>query len=308
MSWFEVRKGAYIYEIGDHGALIVMGDDQKETTEIHFTWNEGITWETLKISDEPIEIENIVIEPAATSQKFILYGSKQEQGVIVALDFSSMHEPQCKNPDLANFSNSDYETWSPSDGRPGSKCLMGHTTTYTRKKRDSECYNGEEFERILLADNCECTARDFECDINYYRDTKSDTCQKVDAEAVMDLNECETGDFYEIPTGYRRVAGNTCVGGVASTLEPQMLSCSSTLGSIFKYLVIAAVFGGVGFLLLSQRETIEDFIAMNIPKITGLFSKENYNYGGLDKVPESAIDDYEGHKLVLEDDASGGLL
>lgn len=27
LNWFEVRAGSHIYEIGDHGALIVMGDD-----------------------------------------------------------------------------------------------------------------------------------------------------------------------------------------------------------------------------------------------------------------------------------------
>jgi len=62
-----VRKGSNIYEIGDHGALIVMADDQTETDSILFTWNEGMTWEKLKVSEEPIEVDNIVIEPTATS-------------------------------------------------------------------------------------------------------------------------------------------------------------------------------------------------------------------------------------------------
>ena len=26
-NWFEVKKGSHIYEIGDHGALIVMAED-----------------------------------------------------------------------------------------------------------------------------------------------------------------------------------------------------------------------------------------------------------------------------------------
>lgn len=107
-----------------------------------------MTWEKLKISDEPIQIENIVIEPSATSQKFILYGTQNEQGIVIGLDFSSLHEPACKNPDEPGSSNSDYELWTANDGRSGSKCLMGHVSSYTRKKRDSECYNGEEFERV----------------------------------------------------------------------------------------------------------------------------------------------------------------
>jgi len=27
LTWFEIRKGSHIYEIGDHGGLIVMADD-----------------------------------------------------------------------------------------------------------------------------------------------------------------------------------------------------------------------------------------------------------------------------------------
>jgi len=27
LSWFEVKKGSYIYELGDHGGLIIMADN-----------------------------------------------------------------------------------------------------------------------------------------------------------------------------------------------------------------------------------------------------------------------------------------
>ena len=46
--------------------------------------------------NKPTEIENIVIEPQATSQVFVMYGSRGEEGVLFQVDFSQLHEPQCK--------------------------------------------------------------------------------------------------------------------------------------------------------------------------------------------------------------------
>jgi hypothetical protein len=34
LTWAEVMKGSHIYEFGDHGALIVMADDERPTTSI----------------------------------------------------------------------------------------------------------------------------------------------------------------------------------------------------------------------------------------------------------------------------------
>ena len=47
LNWQEVRKGPHIYEIGDHGGLIVMAEKQNATNEIYYSWNEGKSWETL---------------------------------------------------------------------------------------------------------------------------------------------------------------------------------------------------------------------------------------------------------------------
>lgn len=43
-------QGSHIYEFGDHGGIIVMANDEKEVTEIQYSWNEGMTWETLHFS------------------------------------------------------------------------------------------------------------------------------------------------------------------------------------------------------------------------------------------------------------------
>lgn len=180
LTWYEIKKGSHIYEIGDHGAIIVMAEDQKATDRVYFSWNEGLTWDYIKFSDSLIEIENIIIEPKATSQNFVIYGQADEKGVSVAVDFSSLHEPQCKYPDRPGETKSDYELWSPNDGRSGSECLLGRKIEYVRRKRDSECYNGELFERGSFKYNCECTKNDFECDIGYYSENDG-PCKMIES-------------------------------------------------------------------------------------------------------------------------------
>lgn len=32
-----------------------------DTDTLYYTWNEGLSWETLKFTDFPIQVENIVI-------------------------------------------------------------------------------------------------------------------------------------------------------------------------------------------------------------------------------------------------------
>ena len=93
----------------------------------------------MKISDQPIFVENIIIEPKSTSQQFVVYGSydktaedgvpdKIGDDVMITLDFSGLQEPKCKGVDNPGTESSDFELWSPhDDGRHGSadKCFLG---------------------------------------------------------------------------------------------------------------------------------------------------------------------------------------
>jgi len=62
---------------------------------------------------------------------------EDSKGVVFTLDFTNLHEPQCKGIEMAGDAASDYELWSPFDGRHGrDKCFMGSKTTYVRRKRE----------------------------------------------------------------------------------------------------------------------------------------------------------------------------
>lgn len=72
VTFQEILKGSHIYEIGDHGALIVIADDQNETNQLKFSWNFGISWETLNFANAPILVENISTDPDNKSSIFII--------------------------------------------------------------------------------------------------------------------------------------------------------------------------------------------------------------------------------------------
>lgn len=74
VTWQEVKKGSYIYEIGDHGGLIVMARNHEPTKEIIYSFDEGLNWHTMEIADSPFYVTNIIIEPMSISQEFVVYG------------------------------------------------------------------------------------------------------------------------------------------------------------------------------------------------------------------------------------------
>lgn len=83
---------------------------------------------------------------------------------------------------MMDIDDGDFEKWTPYDGRHGSnKCFMGQTVTYSRRKQDSKCFNGEDYEPIVNRFPCQCTEMDYECDFGYTRvDNKQENlkCEK----------------------------------------------------------------------------------------------------------------------------------
>jgi len=51
LNWKQIRDGSHIYEIGDHGAIVVISKKGQPTNFIEFSWDEGDSWEKLTISD-----------------------------------------------------------------------------------------------------------------------------------------------------------------------------------------------------------------------------------------------------------------
>jgi hypothetical protein len=271
LTWYEVAKGSHIYEFGDHGALIVMAYDEGETDSVLYSWDQGVTWKSLKISETPLQVENIIIEPEAISQRFVVYGWQEDSGVLIYIDFTELHERACVGHDAPDSSASDYETWTPSDGRVG-RCLLGHRVTYTRRKRTSQCFVPEEYERGVFQSHCECTAEDFECDYGYFRRIESGECVRQPEVELPPVVPPDCKGSYFITKGYRLVAGDTCTGG--QQWHRVEMSCpgwfsGSGFGKVVFAILLVALVATAAFSCLKKTDAGEDLLDWFKSKLGG---------------------------------------
>lgn len=304
LTWFEVAKGSHIYEIGDHGGLIVMANDQAATDTILYSWTEGLTWEELKFTDTPVEVTNIIIETSNTGTSFILYGETESgNGVVVGFDFSTLHTRVCKGVESPNTEESDFEYWSP-NGFVSPNCLLGRKVSYVRRKRENACFNGEEFERKKFIENCECTEEDWECDLGYARD-KSGPCKSLTKQEIDYNPPANCSAYYLVSQGYRKVAGDTCTGGVNH--EPLKIPCpgylidnkwSGYLKILFLLVLIAVVLVVVTnqHLMDTAKEKFYEIVALIKEKFE---PKKDTGYGQLDKMMDAHENDFS--KMVFEE-------
>lgn len=212
LTWEEVKKGSWIYEYGNHGGLVVIADMSKPSTNIEYTSDEGKTWFALQISDTPVHIENILIEPDASSTKFVVYGTRSAgKGFLRKVDFGALHPNVCSGVAIAGEAGSDYETWSPSESL-GGNCLLGHKNIYVRRKRAAKCTNSEHLERASRKNNCVCAKGDFECGIGFLRAVGSTECNRDPNEIIEACLGQPNGKFLTVDA-YRKIPGNTCEGG-----------------------------------------------------------------------------------------------
>lgn len=309
LTWVEAHKGAFIYEFGDHGGLVVMADDIRRTKQVVFSWNEGQSWYDFELSDVALEVDNIVTEPNATSTKFMLYGTRGESGVLYHLDFEALGQPMCKGVWAADSVSSDYETWMPWDGRSVERCMLGRQVTYTRRKQTSECFNGEKFERPVMKKNCPCTEANYECEVGFRRQLDDTMCRFVNDGSVPTPQTCTSMDFFKI-MAHRKVPGDTCEGGW--TPDKVAVPCPagaklskgqlSVLGSIG---LLAGIMGAVT--VLSRSEKFKAWFANY-----GFESFTSVKYSSIGaKAPETALDSV-GNRFDADfmdnDDYDDGLM
>ncbi|KAI9281076.1 hypothetical protein BY458DRAFT_499521 [Sporodiniella umbellata] len=212
-TWSEIGKGAHIWEFADQGSLLILADSEQPTHVVKYTMDEGLTWNIYEFANRGsgMIVEDIITQPDGTSQKYVLFGTRNGKTMAIHIDFSPVRRNKCLL-DLSNPNNDDFELWSPEDTR-GEKCLFGRETSYYRRIRDHDCYIGEKLiqprEEIR---NCACTEEDFECDYNYVRNSDN-TCVLVPGLKPLQPSCDGTIDYYYEPSGYRIIAASTCEGG-----------------------------------------------------------------------------------------------
>lgn len=199
-----------------------MARDDKAIEEIIFSWDHGNTWRTMGISEKPIFITNIVTDPTNKGLIFQVYGVPEGEtyGFVIKISFEDLMPRNCSHNENGD---SDYETWSPHS--PNQKCINGEKLIYLRRKPERECFNPDELEMVKRERKCSCSKEDWECDIGYFRDEDTSLCTRLDGKILDDsqTDSCVFNEYYEVKSGYRKIAGNVCEGGV--DLGPHHVKC-----------------------------------------------------------------------------------
>lgn len=218
-TWREIKKGAYQWEFGDHGGVIVLVPKSGVTNTLTYSVDMGQTWKDYQFTNENTNVQDIITVPRDSALRFLLIASSTSVNggstKTFSIDFSRLFERQCiLNPNKPD--SGDFRFFSL--GQSNSKCLFGHQARYLMKD-NYDCFVGNaplsEFYEVTR--NCSCTRADFECDYNYHK-TSDGTCKLVEG-----LSPADPGDIckkqpdlieYFQPTGYRKIPPSTCVGGL----------------------------------------------------------------------------------------------
>lgn len=325
-TWREVLNGSYSFAMGDHGGIIVAVKHLEETSSVIYSVNEGLSWQSMSfMNQDKMVVYGLLTEPGSRTGVFSLWGSLPgpHQWVISQLNLTKLFDRWC--------SSGDYKMWSPGSGSSGGgpTCLLGQTVQYQRRQSYSVCYNGEEYERLVVASPCPCGRDNYECDFGYepaesvamttsswtqspfgFGPDSSTAAVCVRDSDVPDsaVNQmptyCPIGATYRVSQGYRKVPDDHCQGGNTAAYEPLMVPCPiavrpefiiySTRTSIHRYLLAEA-----------RDETLpvgdlQEVISVEFDYSTNtLFWADRYD----DKIEKLVLDGHHQPELVV----SGGL-
>ncbi|KAG0004769.1 vacuolar protein sorting/targeting protein PEP1 [Modicella reniformis] len=207
-TWKKVNDRRCLYEFGDEGGVLVMVDPFAPTREASYSYDFGSTWQKTTFVEAPMLIQSVTTEPTSHTSKITVTGTYingNQQYVASTMDFGNRHDCVL---DKNNADKSDIEKWSPFEGEDD-RCILGREILYWRRKLDKTCrVNDSDGVPDMEQTKCKCTAKDFECDIGFFRD-KDGSCKR----------------FGHDPDNPRSVTGHTWVkpASARSQLVPVVL-------------------------------------------------------------------------------------
>jgi Sortilin, neurotensin receptor 3,/Sortilin, neurotensin receptor 3, C-terminal len=226
-SWIEIAKQAHMIEINDHGAIILLANDEDFVTSVKYSLDVGATFRDVELKvpeGQSIRIQHIITEPTGTTKNFVVIGNlKNGSAAAINLDFDHVFTRQCEvNTEEATLS--DFEEWTPNTN---DSCTFGSKVQFLRRKIDRDCYVGDVYKKLEPKSSpCSCTIADYECD--QYHILNSDN-QCVGAESIqIPEPPCRNGVKY-IPTGYIKKKISQCEGGKLLAPKPSICSRKSFL-------------------------------------------------------------------------------
>ncbi|SPN97008.1 probable Vacuolar protein sorting/targeting protein 10 [Cephalotrichum gorgonifer] len=229
VTWKKALSGPHKYDVGDQGSVLVAVKETKkeDATEFSYSLDHGENWKQVSLPDD-LSIRPIWFTTSQDSStlQFILLGKAKEKYHMISIDFEGLQERTCKAGDM--------EEWHARvDSEKKSTCLMGHKQTFTRRKKDADCFVKEEFTKaVAKTEDCECSDQDFECDFNFVRNGEGECVPDgpiVDSDGAC--KNAKPDDTFKGSSGWRLIPGNTCkrTGG-AQKDDPVERKCGDAEG------------------------------------------------------------------------------
>lgn len=234
-TWTDVAAGASIYEFGGNGGggggVIVVAKHEVDgpTDELRFSADGGRCFHTVRLA-EPLDLQNIRIEPRGASHVFIAHGKACPRRAARGCTYDGAAAASAGPPgrmyvvDVAALlgssaracSESDYEPWSPRGGAEGGGggCLLGRNVSFWRRAHAaSDCLVKEDAPSRPAppAPPCQCSLDDVECEFGYER-VSGGECVRVPG---VDPSACAAfgaSAYRPSSTGRRLVHGDACTG------------------------------------------------------------------------------------------------
>ncbi|KAJ7042878.1 Oligoxyloglucan reducing end-specific cellobiohydrolase [Mycena alexandri] len=217
-TWVKLSTGAALHEFADAGSILVMLDvgvdnEHYPVHELRYSIDLGASWQTYDFEEPVAPLDFIPIpgpRPDAGAWTFILLAerssvvSPDDRYVLIHLDFAGVRKAKC--------TSSDFEMWQATPPGAASGCLMGSKQTFKRRKVHADCYVGDNPTGTHgSAGNCPCADADYECDYNFAWDDHA--CVAIAPPAIPPGVCLSMEDTYLSSSGYRKIPGNSCVGG-----------------------------------------------------------------------------------------------
>lgn len=279
MTWEEIMKGSYIYKFMDHGGLITMIPKNVQTDKIFYSADQGKTWQSTNFttSEQGVVVNDIHI---GSDQQLLVEYTVDFRTRVSYVDFSGLFPSYCTGLEAPDSPTSDYEHFRPHG--INSECLLGSKMQFTRRKRDSKCWNPAGFKELKVQiQTCTCDYSDYVCDIGYKRQvTPEGSAVCVKAKQVVESDSdpsnhyhdsyskvmCDSS-YYETK-GYMKIPGNTCTGGL--DLNPVSKPCTQASSfsflSLFLLSVILALFFAFFFIYAYHNiNKFQKFVIRNMP-------------------------------------------
>ncbi|XP_017901345.1 PREDICTED: sortilin isoform X3 [Capra hircus] len=228
-SWMKMLEGPHYYTILDSGGIIVAIEHSSHPINvIKFSTDEGQCWQTYTFTREPIYFTGLASEPGARSMNISIWGFTESflarQWVSYTVDFKDILERNCEEKD--------YTIWlahSTDPGDYGDGCILGYKEQYLRLRKSSVCQNGRNYVVTKQPSVCPCSLEDFLCDFGYFRPENDSKCVEQPELKGHDLEFCLYGREEHLTTsGYRKIPGDKCQGGVNPVREVKDLKKKCT--------------------------------------------------------------------------------